>query len=528
MYRSMRMRVYIPVFLSLCTSLLVVYSGHLYSNDTYTKIASARNLLSRGTFAIDPSTAAWGFGGPQGRTWPHFTIGSILTMVPAVVVYNAVATITGRAPPFFAMSALVTMMNLLYSALIGVCVFFILQRWGISATRAWIYALGLLFTTEILQYSSTGWSEPAALFWTCAGLALFTHNTHPERYTRHPIRAWVLWALPCAVAATIRMEYLLFFLCFIGIHFLVEKDGSARHRLRAHASAALICVSTLGIHMVFNMYRFGSFFDFGYFGGSPVPAETVPAAVAGSSALSALGDIAARFFSPSYAATFFRTYISFGRTHWFWAAPLIAGMPLVCIHMKTQPLHMRILLACTAIYCMVLPAFGTNTWCWANRYLYAVLPYPVIAVLLLGTYKRRYAPLLFGLSATGGIVALASTLVNAHYVQEILVHSYGKTAAMGVRTAHFFNAPFWHHCRLVPEQAMNTCLLAVGRYDPVSWETLRTTCLDIWPVGLTAAGVPGPVSFLLWALVCGTAVYSGMVTCRTTRAFDAARTRVYT
>ncbi len=468
---------------------MVFYSGHLYSDDTATKIISARNLLVNGSFAISPSGPAWGFSGRGGYTFPHFSIGSILNCIPAVLIYTAATSTFEETPPHYMLSALMTLQNVIYTAGIGIMLYLIFVRFGVGARYALLFSICCIAATELLHYSSTGWSEPAALFWGLAGFLLLFFRTDRETDQRENTRAWILWGVCTSIASTIRMEYLLFFLFFALVYSILQR--------KAIPSAILgtgITLTSLAAHLWFNHYRYGSWFDFGYFGSSASSVSGAPLAPAGS----AVREILHKFISTGYLSTAFDTFISFGRVHWFWAATLMALYPLALHKNKLLPSPLRALAISTGMYLLVIPAFGTNSWCWANRYLYPVIPFVILPVFYLYyTGKLRKRPVQ-ALSFAGGIIALTSTLVNSHYVQELQVLYYGKTNAMKTGLSSLRDLPFFAHCKLLPEFIRNTAHLFTGNFPTHSWEILRTSCLDIWPVGLVGSGTSPVWALTLW------------------------------
>ncbi len=123
------------VFVWFFLGLSIFYSGHLYSNDTVSKLESASNFVEHGSFYIDGSKGAWGITGRDEKIYPHFSIGSIVMMVPPVLLYKILFVVTKEHLSPLALSALTTGMNLLYTAVIGALFFVLLINYGIQKKK---------------------------------------------------------------------------------------------------------------------------------------------------------------------------------------------------------------------------------------------------------------------------------------------------------------------------------------------------------------------------------------------------------
>jgi hypothetical protein len=486
---------WLVVFIWFLLSLSVFYSGHLYSNDTVSKIESARNLIKHGSFEVSGYHGAWGIPVEGGKTYPHFSLGSILMMVPPVLLYETLSGITGQPLPKFIQSVFVSGSNVLYTALSGCLIFILLLYLGKSKRDAFIYANITIFCSEMLQYSSTGWSEPAALCWGLLGFAFLAIEKNSERVSR----SWILWAVCAFLASLIRIEYIAFFLCFLLINLSQNKT-----KWKSYVFPFVIICSVMIAHMWFNYYRFESVFNFGYFGRSAGKNTSII-----TSGASSILDVIRRFFSGSYVITFIRNYISFGRLHWFWVCPLLALSPFVFFY-KRHPLliHQIFITACFSQ--IVIVAMGNNSWCWANRYLYTTFPFLLLPVFFLPSDKKRLSNVFKSLAIIGLIIAFFSTFVNYHYIQEVLVNKFGYDIAMWKYPSHIITAPFWLHVKLFPEQLVNTIKLVFMGNNLPAWETLRIECFDLWPVSLCGAGVNSYVAFGLWIIFIGMVILFSM------------------
>ncbi|MBD3343681.1 MAG: hypothetical protein GF401_01310 [Chitinivibrionales bacterium] len=493
----------VVVFIWFFLSLMIFYSGHLYSDDTLAKVESARSLIRKGTFAIDKESGAWGLPGRGGKIYPQYSLGAVLNCLVPAATYEIFNLLSGGRLPRFVLSALITLQNVFFTAGIGVIVFMILVRFGTEIRQAFLYANIMVFCTQILPYSSTGWSEPAALFWSMAGFyALVYKNGIKQKIV--PSARWSIWALCAGMASLIRIEYILFFAIFLIVDLLKNRTG-----WKAHLQAFFILGGIFCFHFAFNYIRFESAFNFGYL--APSAAKAAESSII-SKGVSTGNEITSLFINSRRLNDYYHFFISFGKNHWFWVAPLLALSPLVFFFRKEVP--ERILGAFYAAF-LYLPFIKLNTWCWGHRYFYVIFPFLLLPLFfIVGSRTKVFRFSFYILALCGGIIAFFASAVNYHVVLEILVEKYGVTPALWHKTATFTGAPFWYHVKIFFVQAPNTISLLLDPPSHISWGYCRQHCLDIWPVGLMAVGIPPLLSFSLYLSMMGSAAFAGIKLCR--------------
>ena len=452
------------------------FSGHLYSTDNASKISSANSLITQGSFEIGDYDGAWGISGVSGKTYPIFPVGSILVMVPPVSVYQVASYAAGESLPHYFISFLVTFINLFITALSGWLIFLLCMTYGRSFKEALLFSTVILFSTAMLPYSQTGWSEPSALLFALAGFVLLAVG---KKKKVSGYRLWLLWALCCSAAWLIRIEYVAFFGFFVLISI-------CRKEIYLKEITVIVAVFSLAalMHGWFNQHRFGSVFNFGYFGGTVSESKSVSTGAAGS-----LMEFLSRYAPVKYIGNSLRFYFSFGRLHWFWVSPLIGLIPVIVCFKKEIPSFIKTVFLASLIYMLILGGLGRNSWCWANRYMYTIFPFAIFPLVFLWRKNRWLKGVFCFLAGAGTIVSVMGSVVNYHVVLENLVEKYGFQNAMWHYTDSFLTAPFWHHLYSFPGQFVNTAALAFKGNNLPPWDELRTTCIDIWPVGLCGAGV---------------------------------------
>ncbi len=496
---------WLVVFIWFFLSLSIFYSGHLYSNDTVTKLESAGNFIEHGSFHIDGSKGAWGHTGRDEKIYPHFSIGSIIMMMPPVLLHKTLFIVSKRQLSPLVLGALTTGMNLLYSVLIGVLIFVLLMHCGQKKKNAFVFTNIIIFCTEIFPYSSSGWSEPAAFLWGLSGfVVLMTDRIIPGKPYTHT--RWVIWSLCVGIASLIRIEYSLFFFIFIGVSALYDKKVSRRQI----TSFFVLCMM-LSLHVLFNYYRYESYANFGYADGGSGTSGIITAL------MSKLMNMATILFSVHTLKDIYWLFLSFGKYHWFWVSPLLFLCLWIPFYRKRIPRQIWILFISAVVflpvYIFLIDTFYwcCMSWCWAYRYFYVTFPYLLLPLVFLPLNEKPLNRLYPGLCITGLIIGLFVSVVNFHVVLEKLVLRYGFYETMWSNTTAFFwNAPFWTHVSLFPKQFINTMGLIVKGSNLPSWDVLRVEYLDIWPVGLCGAGVNSFVAFGLWLLLILVTVVFGL------------------
>lgn len=488
------------VFIWFVSVLFLFYSGHLYSNDSLTKIHSANNFISSGSFAINPTTEIWGIQGRNGQIYPHFLFGSIVNLIPPILVYKGICFVSGKVYPHYILSACITTANLIYTACIGVLIFILLRHFGKSKKESFLFANIMIFCTELLPYSSTGWSEPSALMWGLLGfIVLFTCPY--KKSQQSTLKQWSFWALCCSITVLIRIEYIAYLIIFLGINLAIHKKEWKKY------SIALLIISLAMVsHLLFNYYRFSTVFNFGYF---KLPINSLLDVPLAKNAPSPEG-LFQIYNLNNYIKTFYRTYISFGRLHWFWVAPLLLLAPLTFIFRKSLPPLICHAFFAACAYLLILPIIGSNSWCWANRYLYTIFPFLLLPIFFFPLKIKEIRVSFVFLSIMGLIISVLGSLVNYHYALELLVDKYGFNGAMWQYTGKIHQVPFWTHVSLFPKQIYDTLQLIINSNNLPSWETLRVMCLDIWPVGLCGAGIHPFISFGLWFISILFSIFFGL------------------
>jgi len=518
--------VFIGIFFFLAASLF--YRGHLYSKDTSSKFQSALQFVKQGTLSIEITDKAWGFTGKGGRLFPPFPIGSILSMLPPAIITQFSSLIAGRelSETFFP-SIMITGMHLLYTTGFLTLWFIFICRQGISEQRAFFFSTALLFSTQLLHYSSSGWSEIPALFWGTLFITIFTAIPPLEKpqnltnkklwftlffqqlknsftilfsknHTKQQKRFLIIGAFSLIFASIIRMEYIVFFYIFL----FLQMRYSPRKRSVAFLFILALSLAPI-IHLAYNQYRFGSMFSFGYFTKNTYHSNF-------TQGILSLKHIEGRFFSLSYVKHFYSMFLSFGRVHLFWSSPLVLLLPLFLRYRRCLPAQSKILFYSSLLSLLLLPVLGPNSWCWGNRYFLIIMPYLLLPVFFMYNQNRPYTVAFVILLSMGTIISVLGTIVNYHVVLERLVAQQGYEDGLFTHINSFYHAPFWAHLYLFGEKLLATTSLFT--MSSASWLYIRSHCLDIWPVNMVAQHLPLRTTAIAWfGTVAGTFLYYKLV-----------------
>lgn len=469
------------IFIWFTLMLGIFHSAHLYSNDTLLKIRSAQSLLITGSTAVEPSSGGWGTRGRGGKMYPNFVIGAIIMMIPPVLLTGGISIFLEEKLHAPLLSAVVSTQNVVVTAAAVTVLFLVLVNCGIHIKKAFIASSILLFSTEIFTYSSTGWSEPGALLATSIALLFLSKKGLPD------FVAWKGFAVGIAFTSLIRIELMLFFLIFLCLMFFSQGFNK---RMLLWPLCALVVTGT--IHLGYNYYRFESLFNFGYFMKSS-GSENERKAI--SLLLRAICTL--NFTDPTKLKLL---YLSFGRVHPFWAAPLLIAVPFYLRKVMQITPVMRNLFITAVLF---FPFIGPNSWCWGNRYIYMLIPFLLIPILFAQPVCKK-ASLVLKIGILLGVgVSFSGKLINYHTILEQQVYKHGYSNVMVHRSQNIVYAPIWHHLRELPGALKRTMTLPAQQTGTVHWQQARKEYLDIWPVGLAAVGFPPLLAFCMWVIWTG-------------------------
>lgn len=465
----------ILIFFWFVLALSILFSGHRYSSDSTSKFESARAFITTGSFNLSESENGWGRKDSAGNVFTYFTFGSVLLMFPPAICVELLHLMLGRSIPEEVSSFFITFQNLIITGFIGLLLFKLFKISSFSSSQSFYYSTIIIFGSQILQYSSTGWSEPGALLFCLSGVYIINKDSDK----------WLLLALFFALAILIRIEFIIYSTVFIILNIL-SKNLKTKELIKIFVVFVLI----LSLQLIFNYLRYQHVLDFGYFsfiGGTSKAGHSLS-------------------LFERYIRSFYYSYISFGRLHFFWVSPLILLNLLIPFHWHEIPHKIKITYIASLISLLIIPLAGYNSWCWGNRYLYLYTPYLLITVFFIkGISSKIYFRILLIFAL---MINSLSTLINYHIVQEILVKKYGSVESIELSASNFTKTTFIYHLKLFPDNVLSTFKLLISMPENKSWEWFRFNCLDIWPVGLSVFSRNTYVPFLLWiAIIFLTVIY---------------------
>lgn len=464
-------KINVIIFFWFVLLLFIPFSGHRYSNDSTAKYETARAFINTGSFNIESSETGWGRKNSVGEVYTYFTFGSVLLMFPAAIFAELLQVVIGKEISEEIVSFIVTFQNLVISSVIGLFLFLLFKLHLYTNREAFYYSNIIVVGSQMLQYSSTGWSEPGAFLFSFIGFYFVNLKT----------KKWELWALFSALAILVRIEYSIYVVLFL-IFNLYKKKINKKELFKV----IILFIIVLSFQLLFNFVRYRNVLDFGYFSLTK-------------------GNVSKAGYSLSpisrYLRSFYYSYLSFGRLHIFWVSPLILLNVMIPIHWKHLPQIIRTTYLTTIFVLIIIPFAGYNSWCWGNRYLYLYFPYLLISLFFIKDITRMiWFKILLVLSL---VVSLLSTLVNSHVVQEILSIKYGPQKSIEITAANILNGTFWQHLNLFPKQLLNTFNLVINFPNDRSWEWFRLNCMDIWPVGLSSFINNAYIPFFVWVFIIG-------------------------
>ncbi len=474
-------------------TLMLFYSGHIYSNDTVAKMESARSFLKHGTTAIDPQSKGWGLVGKDGKVYAHFPLGTVVVCIPPLVVAGFIKSIVHVPQAPYLETAFVALQGVVATALCGGILAMLLVAIGLSFGRALCASACIVFCSEILPYASSGWSEPYALLLAVVGCCSLIYS-HKYIYVKRSI---LVWGICVGCVTLFRIE--LFVFCLF-----VWCGATIIHRKywRTYLVAALIMSGIFCLNLWYNNCRYGNYFDFGYFGHTATVAE--------ASAHATITDFSNRAIRSDYWMRLYWLLFSFGKLHFWYVSSLLLLVPVWFFTIKAVP--KIVLVYALSALCMVplLPLVGINSWAYANRYVYVIFPFVLLPLAFIVRAPCAVLVSIGSAALVGFITSVVGSLINYHVALERLVNrsdfSHVMCINLDIRTA-----PWWEHCRMLPGAFVSSFKLVFGMVPHVSREWVRTQCLDVWPSSVIGAGVNPVVAMGLYCILL-VAVSAGWVT----------------
>lgn len=467
------------IFFWFLLTLTIFYSGHLYSNDDLLKAHSAKNLILKKSTSVLPEEGGWGTINKEGKTYPNFPLGMIISVIPSVVsalILEALFDVKWDT----LISPIMSFQNVIITALLSLIVYLLLTQNNLSKKKSFIWANIILFSTEIFSYSSTGWSEPAAAMLILSSI-YFLNKSLKEEKNRTLLAYNFLIIFSLSVSLTIRIEYSLFILFFLLLSFFTEKKNA-----NVVIPILISLVIATSINLAYNYVRFDSFLNFGY-----LKSQTSNSTTETFKLISVI--------NPLRIHSIYLILFSFGRLHLFWAAPLVLSIPFVLFKNKEIPNILKSLFIASILFS---PFLWRNSWCWANRYAFILIPFLLIPLPIILNKTDKISRFIKSLIILGIIVSFSGKIINFHIILEEKVDTYGYDTALFRHASDFKKAPVFTHISRMPSYTLNTSktiLFGVGNKD---WYQIRKENFDIWPVNFYAHFKRGRFLFLLaWILL---------------------------
>jgi hypothetical protein len=333
---------------------LLTMSGHTYSPDEETMLATAEAVGLRGTFALPQSRSLVEVPGLGGRFYSQYGPGQPVAAVPWIWAGHGLAAVLGLDPAGqgFVVRFVLGSFNLLVAAVLAALLYAVARRLGAGRGEALLLAALLAFATFLWPESRSFFAEPLTallLFGACAALGVF------ER----PFLAGLLATLTLAV----KIQYIV---ALPGLGLLAGwlayrawRAGDRRAAGRLLGGFALGGVLGAVPLLAYNGLAFGSPFTSGYHQSF---AETFTTPL--------LEGLNGLLLSP-------------GKGLWLYAPPVLLGLAGLVPFARRYPA-----LAATVVTVSVpttvlfaLYRFWPGDGSWGPRYLIPLLPFLVLPVL---------------------------------------------------------------------------------------------------------------------------------------------------
>src|SRR3954470_6086199 len=177
---------------------LLTMSGHTYSPDEETMLATSQALVVDGSWALPPSRALVEVMGADGRRYSQYGPGQSLAALPWVVVGRLAENLVPKEQSGFALRLVLATYNALVAA--GICALFAALgiALGYSQRASLITAFALAFGTYLWPHSRTFFSEPLVALALLASFYLLAAPPRSLHRWLPPLLSGVLFALAVA------------------------------------------------------------------------------------------------------------------------------------------------------------------------------------------------------------------------------------------------------------------------------------------------------------------------------------------
>lgn len=372
---------------------LLLMSGHTYTSDEETMLATAEGLIAHGSFAVERDFLMDVVAGADGQTYSKYGPGQSLLVIPFVLVGEWVAMLA----PDYAQGVVMRLIVLVLPALVTAATAAVLVLWvGASGGSVRVGLLvGLLYgmTTLAMPYSRTFFAEPLTTFFlVVCGYALRMDGW----------RWWVVAGAAAGCALTVKVPAAIALVALAGYALLCSWHGMRKEsamalggRIVAGVAGAFLPLSLL---LLYQSHVFGSPFSTGY-GGHDIGWVFDGMWQHGLYGLILSTGKGLLFFSPTLMFGIAGMILGWRR---YWRESLLA-LGMLSIHL--------------AFYSNVSYWHGDGSW--GPRYLVFVVPFfmlPSAGLLewILGTWNasqpRRWVAR--GMVAVMGIVAAVSLAIQ--------------------------------------------------------------------------------------------------------------------
>lgn len=388
--------------LSLAAALLTLAlaPGHFATPDAHVRLSQARNLVTNGSFAVPEGVGNPNHGnlapGTDGQTYSTYNPGHIILLAPLYALADQLPTPAGLHPHYIA-EFFGSFLGLFAHFLTSLLFLGLLLKIGLDERWSLLITAVLAFGTVTLPEATDGFEHP---FEALAIVAAFFFATPGERDARETRPGLAGLALGLGILFRYSAG-----LALPGLLLLARN-------WRARSQILLGVAGPTGLTLLYNHYRFGSFFETGY---------TAAWHLAHGDAIGEFG------FQPTNIPSHLTGLLASPGKGLIWFSPVLL-LAVLCWHrFREHRSHLADGIALTTgLYLLFYAAnfaWHGSVWSWGPRYIVPIVPLIVVAIAFLPrrrTWLRALAALTV-ISLTiqaAGLIADHRRHLVAEYVED--------------------------------------------------------------------------------------------------------------
>lgn len=382
---------------------LALAPGHFATPDAHVRLSQARNLVTNGSFAVPEGVGNPDHGnlapGTNGKTYSTYNPGHIVLLAPLYALATQLPTPAGLHPHYLA-ELFGSFLGLLAHFLTALLFLGLLLKLGLDERWSLFITAVFAFATVALPEATNGFEHPFEALSIVAAFFFATPKEGDATETR-----------PGLAGLALGLGILFRYSVGLALPGLLLLARNWRNRSRVLLGVA----GPLGLTLLYNHYRFGSFFETGY------------SAAWGLAHGDAIGEFGLQLTNiPSHLTGL----LASPGKGLIWFCPVLL-LAVVCWHRfrKHRPKLTDGFALTSGLYLLFYAAnfaWHGSVWSWGPRYIVPIVPIVVVAIAFLPR-RRVWLGALAALTVVSLLIQAAGLIADhrRHLVAEYLEEPSG-------------------------------------------------------------------------------------------------------